>query len=143
MRVETYYNLHKRCLSYRFTAGPKDQRFVRHAQLMILNDVKFAVQPAGRARVLMENRKNVHAFVRGDMTYMNNDYYGNMDDYNEENLRRQNYRQITYNPYGMYDSFVYRDTGVPIKSASQVVIVGKNIYLSGKDTTHALSLIHI
>ena len=122
MRVETYYNLHKQCLSYRPPGGK-----VRHADAMILNDVTFAVQPAGRERVRREGKKNVHAFVRGDLSWVGapDDY-----DYNDNNMRRQNYRLITYNPY-KYDSFVMADTGLPIKSATQVVIVGKNIYLSG------------
>ena len=129
VRVEAYYNLHKRCLSFRPPGGRVD-----HADALMLNNVTFAVQPAGRARVLMEYKKNVHAFVRGNLVWSG---VGDMlDDYNEENLRRQGYRQITYNPY-QYQSFVYKDTEEPIKSASQVVIVGSHIYLSGKDTTHA------
>lgn len=133
VRVEAYYNLHKRCLSYRARGGK-----VAHAQVLILNDVRFAVQPAGRERVRHEGRKNVHAFVRGVLAYKNNDYYANIvgvDDYSEENMRRQGYRSITYNPY-KHDHFVYADTHEPIHSASQVVIIGRNIYLSGRDTTN-------
>jgi hypothetical protein len=96
---------------------------------MILNNVKFAVQPAGRYRVLTDRRKNVHAFVRGDLAWVAglNDKLG---DYSNANMERQGYRKITYNPY-KYDSFVMADTELPIKSASQVVIIGKDIYLSG------------
>lgn len=133
VRVEAYYNLHKRCLSFRPPGGRVD-----HAQVLILNDVKFAVQPAGRAKVLMEYKKNVHAFVRGTLVYQHHDYYSNVpgfDDYTEENMRRQEYRQITYDPY-RFSSFVYRDTHEPIKSATQVVIIGSHIYLSGRDTTN-------
>lgn len=131
VRVEAYYNLHRRCLSYRARGGK-----VAHAAAMILNNVKFAVQPAGNAKVRLHGRKNVHAYIRGDLAWQTDDIVHGMDDYDEENLRRQGYRQITYNPY--YNSyFVYRDTQEPIKSASQVVIVGKNIYLSGRDTTNA------
>ena len=129
-RVETYFNLHKQCLSFR-VPGEK----VRHARAMILNDVKFAVQPAGRAKVLREGRKNVHAFVRGTMVWVAGRNHSLSGDYTHANMERQGYRKITYTPYGMYDSFV-RDTGVPIKSATQVVIIDKTIYLSGKDTTN-------
>ena len=124
VRVETYYNLHKQCLSFRARGGK-----VAHARGMILNNVKFAVQPAGRYRVLTDRRKNVHAFVRGDLAWVAglND---KLKDYSNANMERQGYRKITYNPY-KYDSFVMVDTELPIKSASQVVIVGKNIYLSG------------
>lgn len=131
VRVEVYYNRHLRCLSYRARGGK-----VAHAQAMILNNVKFVVQPAGNAKVRLWGRRNVHAYVRGEISWQTDDMVHGMEDYDEENMRRQGYRQITYNPY--YNSyFVYRDTQEPIKSASQVVIVGKNIYLSGRDTTNA------
>ena len=32
---------------------------------MCLKDVRYLVQPAGRAKVLKERRKNVHAFLTG------------------------------------------------------------------------------
>jgi len=130
VRVEAYYNLHKRCLSYRPMGGR-----VAHAQTMILNDVRFVVQPAGRERVIREGKKNAHAFVRGILEWVCDDYYTSMDDYTEENLRRQAYPLITYNPR-FNKSFVYTDTFEPIHSATQVVIVGKHIYLSGRDTTN-------
>lgn len=125
MRVETYYNLHKQCLSYRPSGGK-----VKHAQSMILNNVRFAVQPAGRERVRREGKKNVHAFVRGDLSWVAGVDEDIMD-YSADNMMRQNYRLITYNPY-KYDSFVMVDTHEPIHYASQVVIIGKNIYLSGR-----------
>ena len=123
-RVETYYNLHKGCLSFRPPGGK-----VRHARAMILNNVKFAVQPAGREKVRREGKKNVHAFVRGEMMWVAglNDKLG---DYANANMERQGYKRITYNPY-KYDSFVMADTGKPIYRATQVVIIGKDIYLSG------------
>jgi hypothetical protein len=99
---------------------------------MVLNNVKFAVQPAGRAKVLTDKRKNVHAFVRGDMMWVAglNDKLG---DYTGYNMNRQQYPRIRYNPYES-DSFVLVDTGLPIKSATQVVIIDKSIYLSGRQT---------
>jgi hypothetical protein len=66
-RVEVYWNLHKKCFSYRLSGGK-----VTHARSLLLKDVKFAVQPAGRERVLREKKKNVHAFVRGTLLYVQN-----------------------------------------------------------------------
>jgi hypothetical protein len=74
-RVEVYWNLHKKCFSYR--PARKGGR-VLHASSLLLENVTFAVQPAGRERVLREKRKNVHAFVRGDLlalTDLNNNHY--------------------------------------------------------------------
>ena len=33
-----------------------------------MREVKFAVQPAGHAKVVKEKKKNVHAFIRGIYT---------------------------------------------------------------------------
>ena len=58
--VEVYYNLHNKTFSVRH-AG----RVWFHTNVLTLHNCKFAVQPAGRAKVLKEKRKNVHAFIRG------------------------------------------------------------------------------
>lgn len=123
-RVEAYYNLHKKCLSYRPSGGR-----VRHARGMILNDVSLTVQPAGRERVLREKRKNVHAFVRGVPAWVAG-VDDDLDDYTPDNMDRQGYRKITYNPY-KYDSFVFADTHEPVRKVSQVVIVDRQIWMSG------------
>ena len=123
-RVETYYNLHKRCLSYRPSGGR-----VKHAKAIILNDVSFAVQPAGREKVLREQKKNVHAFVRGVPSWIAGLDDG-LEDYTPRNMERQGYRKITYNPYN-YKSFVFADTEMPVNKATQVVIIDRSIYLTG------------
>jgi len=124
-RLEAYYNLHKRCLSYRPIGGK-----VSHAQAMILNDVSFSVQPAGRARVLRDKAKNVHAFVRGTPSWIAG-VNESLEDYTPSNMDRQGYQRVTYNPYNN-DSFVMRDTATPIHNATQVVIIDKDIWVSGR-----------
>lgn len=125
-RVEAYYNLHKRCLSYRPSGGR-----VKHAKAMIINDVTFAVQPAGRERVRREGKKNVHAFVRGEPAWVAG-ADDSLDDYTQENLDRQGYRKVTYNPY-KFDSFVFADNHKPVNNASQVVIIDRDIWMSGQE----------
>jgi hypothetical protein len=78
--------------------------------------------------VRREGKKNVHAFVRGVPAWISD---GSLEDYNSENMERQGYRKITYDPY-KNESFVMTDTGAPIKRATQVVITGKTIWLSGQ-----------
>ena len=68
MRVEVYRNLHKNCFSVRALSGENKGRVIDHVQSIMLRDATFVVQPAGRERVLQEQRKNVHAFVRGTIT---------------------------------------------------------------------------
>ena len=58
--VEVYRNLHKKCWSIRQGGKVKV-----HTSYLCLKDAKFVVQPAGREKVLREQKKNVHAFVKG------------------------------------------------------------------------------
>tara|TARA_Y100001970_G_scaffold10625_1_gene12519 strand:- start:437 stop:841 length:405 start_codon:yes stop_codon:yes gene_type:complete len=61
-RVSVYFNLHKKIWSVRQSGSP-----VEHHTEVCLKDVRYLVQPAGRAKVLKERRKNVHAFLTGYM----------------------------------------------------------------------------
>jgi len=125
MRVEAYYNLHKKCLSYRPSGGK-----VRHAHALLLNNVKFAVQPAGRERVIREKKKNVHAFVRGEVAFvLRHDITEDDGDLSPENMDRHSYRRVTYNPY-KYESFVFADNGEPVYEARQVAIIGREIWVT-------------
>ena len=58
---DAYFNLHQKIWSLRSrTTG----RVTSHTSEMLLHDVQFVVQPAGRRRALEEGVKNVHAFAR-------------------------------------------------------------------------------
>lgn len=69
----------------------------------------YVVRPAGRTKVLAEGKKNVHAFVRGDMC--------------DEIFGLKNGTAVTYNPY-KYSSFVNKYTDEPIHQ-SKVAILHK------------------
>lgn len=139
-RHEVYFNLHKKCLSARSVYPPS---YVFHAAAVLMENVKFAVQPAGRDKVRATGRKNVHAFVRGELLFYNtgngspltvidpdagwaihpiNLGAGIIDD--------PNMQKITYNPY-KYDTFVDANTLTPVYSADRVYIVGRDIYAVG------------
>ena len=127
-RLEVYYNLHKQCLSMRRMArGAR----VSHAHTLLLNDCLLVVQPAGREKVRREGKKNVHAFVRGYPAFNRRTWADDDGDLSPENMERQGYQRITYNPY-KYDSFVLADTGQPIYRASQVALIGRQMYLTGR-----------
>ena len=64
-RVEVYWNLHKHCFSVRALDGPNKGRVIEHTDKIAMLLPTFVVQAAGRAKVLRERKKNVHAFVRG------------------------------------------------------------------------------
>jgi len=122
-RVEIYRNLHKNCFSVR-----KNGRVVRHVfdhEKAYLEDVKFAVQPAGRKKVLREQRKNVHAFIRG--TYINRcPGCEKCKDF----LASHN-QQATYNPYKR-DHFVtqeYSENACAIYHARSVILKEGKAYV--------------
>ena len=64
MKVEVYRNLHKNCWSVR---DCKTKKVIKHVQSAYIKNAELVVQPAGRSKVLREQRKNVHAFVRGQL----------------------------------------------------------------------------
>jgi hypothetical protein len=73
MRVSVYFNLHRRLFSVRAEEGPAAGRVIAHARHVTLgghSGCSFVVQEGGRQRVLAEGRKNVHAFVRGELEGM-------------------------------------------------------------------------
>lgn len=118
-RHEVYYNLHKHCLSHR---ACKRGATVAHADSLLLTNVRFVVQPAGRERVLREGKKNVHAYVRGYIQKRNLEGEAPIED-------PTHYRRVTYNPF-KYDSFVYADTGEPVYQADTVYMFGKNVFVA-------------
>ena len=94
--VKVYLNLHKNCYSVQ-----QDGLVKGHFKELAIKNPKFLVQSIGRERVRRTQCKNVHAFVIGCLE----DFVG---------LRAVSGNCVTYNPY-KNDSFVYCDTGNPVK----------------------------
>lgn len=70
MRVSVYFNLHRKLFSVRAEEGPEKGRVIAHAERVGLHFCTLTVGQAGNAKVRREGRKNVHAFIRGDLTYL-------------------------------------------------------------------------
>jgi len=87
----------------------------------LVKDVRFVVQPAGRARVVKEGRKNVHAFVRGNL--MESPFRFFKDD--NPNLSMT---KVSYNPYKA-NHFIREDTGEAIYEADMVWIAPSGVYV--------------
>ena len=122
-KIEVYRNLHKNCFSVRHKG--KVVGYLHDNEQLALTNVTFAVQPAGRAKVLRENKKNVHAFVRGEYVgfennLTNNLYFGEFEDLD--------FYAVSYNPYKS-DKFVVKETGKPIESNSEALIKGGKVLL--------------
>ena len=109
--VEVYRNLHKKCWSVRQRGKVK-----LHTDYICLQNAEFKVSQKGRERVLREQRKNVHAFIKGyivDAAEINK-WEDSIESYPENNI----WTDVSYNPY-KYSSFV-TDTEKPIKFARYV-----------------------
>ena len=63
MKVEVYWNVRKQMFSVRSKG-----KVIGHTLTIDLRNAEFVVQQGGRKRVLKEGKKNVHAFVRGEVS---------------------------------------------------------------------------
>lgn len=104
-RVEVYRNLHTGTWSVRDT---RTGRVIAHPDRVAVTDAVFVVRPAGRAKVLAEGRKNVHAFVRGTLA-------------EAPDVLPDGAVEAYYNPY-RFGSFVDRATGQPLVESPLVVL---------------------
>jgi hypothetical protein len=104
-KAKVYFNIRKRVFSV-VVAG----RVAYHANMVMLGNCKFKVSEAGRLRVLKQGRKNVHAFIYGDLLAIDMPI-----------TVKDDARQVTYNPY-KYETFVSRDTLERIDSANLVYL---------------------
>lgn len=109
-RVMVYYNLNKHTFSITYKT-----KVVLYADYVKLTDVEFKVREGGKEKVRQEKRKNVHAFV-----------IGNLVDYCEYPCKdmpsESNSNVVTYNPY-KYDSFVYKTNEKPIYKAKEIDMI--------------------
>lgn len=114
MKVKVYFNLHRHLFSVVALEGASKGRVIAHRSLLRLANARFKVSEAGRQRVLREKRKNVHAFVVGELceTWVDPVTFTT--------------REATYNPY-LYSTFVFKDSKEPIFSASCVWLENKKI----------------
>jgi len=111
-KVMVYYNLHKHTFSVTYNS-----KVIMHADYVKLHDVEFRVRQGGKEKVRGEKRKNVHAFVIGDLV----DYCV----YPCDTIPQEPTDKIvTYDPY-KYDSFVYKGTKEPVYKAKEVDMINQ------------------
>jgi len=92
MKVEVYFNLHKQLFSVRALTGENAGRVIGHRHFVAIENARFKVQQAGRNKVIREQKKNVHAFIRGWLdTKLRNP--------NEIHNAPYNFGRVSYNPY--------------------------------------------
>ena len=115
-KVFVYYNLHKHKWSVK---DVKTGRVIGHHYEVSLYNAKFKVSEAGRARVLKEKRKNVHAGVEG---YLTTDVLARKMDGTILWESQSERHRVTYDPY-KYDTFVTVSDKEPIHKAYFVRMV--------------------
>lgn len=151
MRVSVYFNVNKRCFSIRAEEGQEKGRVIAHADEVLLNEVTFRVSESGREKVRREGRKNVHAFVKGNLlgftgpnafatmpglrTLCNTWFGGHWSDEIERqsNLITMCGKRFSYNPY-LDDTFVIEreDRLEPLHDAGSAFLSkfkGRFVYL--------------
>jgi hypothetical protein len=121
VRVEVYRNLHNGLMSVREAHG----LVLTHENEVFVRDASFVVQQAGRERVLREQKKNVHAFVRGELAGFSAGSLQGFDNFESWNKAR-------YNPYEG-PTFVDSDTGQPLECADKVVVTTRGVFYAGTD----------
>lgn len=120
MRVAVYRNLKKKGVVYSLL-DTRSGLVVGYSEDVLLEDVKFSVSQKGRARVLREGRKNVHAYVRGTIVIADS----GVDEVAKAIGEQAGpWQKARYNPY-VYTSFVRAEDEAPIFEAKYARL-GKN-----------------
>ena len=107
MKVFVYFNLHRKCFSVKALEGVNKGRVIKRAYYVALHNATFKVSEAGRQRVLLEKRKNVHAGVVGTLV---------------DSLDAVGSERVTYNPY-KGSNFVLCGTGDPVLASTSASLV--------------------
>lgn len=114
MEVFCYRNLMRRGVVW----SVKDKRtglVVDRSSYVTLRHCWLRVSAAGRARVLRDKRKNVHAGIQGERV--------------QRLPKNLTWRRVQYNPYEN-NTFVYSDTGKPVEFATYVKLTETGCYVA-------------
>jgi hypothetical protein len=110
MRVDVYRNLKKDTFSIRHRGI-----VTAHKEIVTIVNPSFVIQPSGAKKALDTQQRNVHAFVRGELSESN-------DTYDLENMI-----SVTYNPFNQL-GWVDED-GESIDSALLAYLINGKAYV--------------
>lgn len=112
MKVRVYRNLHKRCFSVQ---DYKTRKVIFHTESVAIDNPEFKVYQSGRNRVLREKRKNVHAYIVGELGLAPESLDG--------------FSPVYYNPYKAEQFMDSKNQ--PIFEANKCVLLeGKDIWVA-------------
>lgn len=113
MNVRIYFNLRTKTLSLQ-TKVNGQWKVTAHPFTAYLKNVKFKVSEAGRQRVLQQRRKNVHAFVTGELIDSLPKNYDKFD-------------SARYNPYELEK---FQSSGKYIDGADYAILNGRQVFVN-------------
>lgn len=96
MKVRVYKNLHRNCWSIQEYIQGQGWRVWNYYTELVIDNPKFIVYEKGRQRVIETGKKNVHAYVQGELKLT--------DDYAQNRIkmppkfRPEYHLKINYNP---------------------------------------------
>ncbi len=120
MLVHVYRNLTKKCWSVRHKG-----KVIEHRDFVTLENPQFVVQPAGRARVIKEKRKNVHAYIKGKILDITLHVTPRMLSHGEA-------LPVRYNPYLAPNFFYYNEFQMELEEYDEPMKTHKYAYLTEK-----------
>ncbi len=134
-----YRNIRRACWSIQQRDGSKGWRVVAHATWAHLTDASFVVSQAGRARVLRQGRKNVHAYVVGNLTGWGSEEKS--AGYVDKKAEDQGSFQVVYNPWNAprFEALAKGD-GEPMRIAmyhADKALLGNRLWVPSADATAA------
>jgi hypothetical protein len=126
-KVDCYRNINKpEIFSIRQQAGENKDKVTGYSKVVLLKNPSIKLSENSRQRVLKEKRKNVHAFVRGNLL-------GIANALTPEQAEMATAR-ISYSPYrGMH--FFDRNTGESVTGPlpTYAVLYGADVYLFNEE----------
>lgn len=111
-KVFCYRNLNRKGVVW----SVKDKKtglVIDRSHVVYLKDAELKVSQAGRKRVLLQQKKNVHAGAQGIRI---------------KRVPKVGWVRVEYNPY-KYESFVYSDTKRPVHSAKYIMLNEKGCWI--------------
>ena len=112
MRVRVYYNLNRAVWSIKAMEGEHKGRVIGYASSVTLRNAHTVVSEASRQRVLREQRKNVHAYIDGELVALGGEYEERLTTPAESNIAHfpSQFEGLYYNPYRV-SHFVWGASG--------------------------------
>jgi hypothetical protein len=137
MKVFVYFNLHTHLWSIKSLEGEHKGLVVAHAKSVALLNVTMKVSEAGRQRVLLEQKKNVHAGLEGEWVAGHGvnwkkyprrlaEIFGGQDISGSE--------LVSYNPYRAPKFFLKDSPEDAVLSAPSVLMLGRSVFTWGAKT---------